>query len=118
MPTTKLLMTFPVTETSHTLDEYRARGGYATLDTLKAFYSDSLDAIEEKGREPLVATAIRGQLARMDGQRQGLKAQQAVNEQALAHLKGCTFRYLKKPAAEAGELYGIPVLKGGVWSFG
>jgi NADH-quinone oxidoreductase subunit F len=33
MPNTKLLMTFPVTETSHTLDEYRARGGYATLDT-------------------------------------------------------------------------------------
>jgi NADH-quinone oxidoreductase subunit F len=33
MPNTKLLMTFPITETSHTLDEYRARGGYATLDT-------------------------------------------------------------------------------------
>ena len=33
MPNTKLLMTFPVTETSHTLDEYRARGGYAMLDT-------------------------------------------------------------------------------------
>ena len=32
MPNTKLLMTFPVTETSHTLDEYRARGGYATLE--------------------------------------------------------------------------------------
>jgi NADH-quinone oxidoreductase subunit F len=32
MANTKLLMTFPVTETSHTLDEYRARGGYATLD--------------------------------------------------------------------------------------
>jgi hypothetical protein len=31
MPNTKLLMTFPVTATSHTLDEYRARGGYATL---------------------------------------------------------------------------------------
>ena len=27
----KLLMTFPVTDTSHTLAEYRARGGYATL---------------------------------------------------------------------------------------
>src|SRR3954454_4699005 len=27
----KLLMTFPVTSTSHTLDAYRARGGYATL---------------------------------------------------------------------------------------
>ncbi len=30
-PNTKLLMTFPVTATSHTLAEYRARGGYATL---------------------------------------------------------------------------------------
>jgi NADH-quinone oxidoreductase subunit F len=28
----KLLMTFPVTETSHTLADYRARGGYATLE--------------------------------------------------------------------------------------
>ena len=27
----KLLMTFPVTATSHLLDEYRARGGYAAL---------------------------------------------------------------------------------------
>ncbi len=31
MANTKLLMTFPVTATSHTLAEYRARGGYATL---------------------------------------------------------------------------------------
>jgi NADH-quinone oxidoreductase subunit F len=31
MPGTQLLMTFPVTATSHTLAEYRARGGYATL---------------------------------------------------------------------------------------
>jgi NADH-quinone oxidoreductase subunit F len=29
---TKLLMTFPVTATSHLLPEYRARGGYAALD--------------------------------------------------------------------------------------
>jgi len=29
---TKLLMTFPVTRTSHTLADYRARGGYVTLD--------------------------------------------------------------------------------------
>jgi NADH-quinone oxidoreductase subunit F len=28
----KLLMSFPVTATSHTLADYRARGGYATLD--------------------------------------------------------------------------------------
>jgi len=28
----KLLMTFPVTETSHLLSEFRARGGYQTLD--------------------------------------------------------------------------------------
>jgi NADH-quinone oxidoreductase subunit F len=28
----KLLMTFPVTATSHTLADYRARGGYATLE--------------------------------------------------------------------------------------
>jgi NADH-quinone oxidoreductase subunit F len=28
----KLLMTFPVTPTSHTLADYRARGGYATLE--------------------------------------------------------------------------------------
>jgi len=32
MPNTRLLMTFPVTATSHTLGEYRARGGYAALD--------------------------------------------------------------------------------------
>ena len=32
MANTKLLMTFPVTATSHTLAEYRARGGYGTLD--------------------------------------------------------------------------------------
>ena len=32
MPNHKLLMTFPVTATSHTLDEYRARGGYASLE--------------------------------------------------------------------------------------
>jgi len=32
MGTKKLLMTFPVTATSHTLGEYRARGGYATLE--------------------------------------------------------------------------------------
>ena len=31
MTGTKLLMTFPVTATSHTLADYRARGGYATL---------------------------------------------------------------------------------------
>ncbi len=31
MPNTKLIMTFPVTATSHTLAEYRARGGYGTL---------------------------------------------------------------------------------------
>ena len=31
MADAKLLMTFPVTATSHTLAEYRARGGYATL---------------------------------------------------------------------------------------
>ena len=31
MANTKLLMTFPVTSTSHTLADYRARGGYATL---------------------------------------------------------------------------------------
>ena len=32
MPGKKLLMNFPVTETSHTLAEYRARDGYATLE--------------------------------------------------------------------------------------
>jgi NADH-quinone oxidoreductase subunit F len=32
MAGTKLLMTFPVTATSHTLEEYRARGGYASLE--------------------------------------------------------------------------------------
>jgi NADH-quinone oxidoreductase subunit F len=31
MPGKQLLMTFPVTATSHTLEAYRARGGYATL---------------------------------------------------------------------------------------
>lgn len=29
---TRIIMTFPVTATSHTLGEYRARGGYATLE--------------------------------------------------------------------------------------
>jgi len=32
MPGKNLLMTFPVTATSHTLPDYRARGGYATLE--------------------------------------------------------------------------------------
>jgi len=32
MPGAKLLMTFPVTATSHTLADYRARGGYRALD--------------------------------------------------------------------------------------
>jgi NADH-quinone oxidoreductase subunit F len=32
MANTKLLMTFPVTPTSHTLADYRERGGYVTLD--------------------------------------------------------------------------------------
>jgi len=32
MPNAKILMTFPVTATSHTLADYRARGGYAALD--------------------------------------------------------------------------------------
>ncbi|MET0731458.1 MAG: NADH-quinone oxidoreductase subunit F, partial [Casimicrobiaceae bacterium] len=31
---TKLLMTFPVTESSHTLTAYTARGGYATLENV------------------------------------------------------------------------------------
>ena len=31
MPGRQLLMTFPVTATSHTLADYRARGGYETL---------------------------------------------------------------------------------------
>ena len=32
MPGRQLIMTFPVTATSHTLADYRARGGYATLE--------------------------------------------------------------------------------------
>jgi len=32
MPNARLLMTFPVTATSHTLAEYRARGGYGALE--------------------------------------------------------------------------------------
>src|SRR5450755_41451 len=32
MANAKLLMTFPVTDTSHTLSEYRARGGYSALE--------------------------------------------------------------------------------------
>ena len=32
MTGTKLLMTFPVTGDSHTLEAYRARGGYATVE--------------------------------------------------------------------------------------
>ena len=34
MSNAKLLMTFPVTATSHTLAEYRERGGYATLESV------------------------------------------------------------------------------------
>src|SRR5512138_2088347 len=36
MPGKQLLMTFPVTATSHTLAEYRARGGYATFKRVLA----------------------------------------------------------------------------------
>jgi NADH-quinone oxidoreductase subunit F len=32
MPGRQLIMSFPVTATSHSLEEYRARGGYAALD--------------------------------------------------------------------------------------
>ena len=32
MPGRQLLMSFPVTATSHALADYRARGGYATLE--------------------------------------------------------------------------------------
>jgi NADH-quinone oxidoreductase subunit F len=32
MPGTQVIMTFPLTPTSHSLAEYRARGGYATLE--------------------------------------------------------------------------------------
>jgi NADH-quinone oxidoreductase subunit F len=32
MPGTPLIMTFPLTATSHTLADYRARGGYATIE--------------------------------------------------------------------------------------
>ena len=43
---TKLLMTFPVTATSHLLAEYRARGGYAALD--KALRTLTPDAITKE----------------------------------------------------------------------
>jgi NADH-quinone oxidoreductase subunit F len=36
MPGRQLLMTFPVTATSHTLADYRARGGYGTLQKVLA----------------------------------------------------------------------------------
>jgi NADH-quinone oxidoreductase subunit F len=36
MPGQQLFMTFPVTATSHTIDEYRARGGYAALQKVLA----------------------------------------------------------------------------------
>jgi NADH-quinone oxidoreductase subunit F len=36
MPGTQLLMTFPVTATSHTLADYRVRGGYGTLQKVLA----------------------------------------------------------------------------------
>ncbi len=36
MPGTPLLMTFPVTATSHLLEDYRARGGYVTLGKVLA----------------------------------------------------------------------------------
>jgi len=37
MSNSKLLMTFPVSATSHTLVEYRERGGYATLEKARGF---------------------------------------------------------------------------------
>jgi NADH-quinone oxidoreductase subunit F len=43
---TKLLMTFPVTATSHLLADYRARGGYAALD--KALRTLTPDAITKE----------------------------------------------------------------------
>ncbi len=43
---TKLLMTFPVTATSHRLADYRARGGYAALD--KALRTLTPDAITKE----------------------------------------------------------------------
>jgi len=43
---TKLLMTFPVTATSHLLADYRARGGYAALD--KALHTLTPEAITKE----------------------------------------------------------------------
>ena len=34
MPGTQLIMNFPVTATSHTLADYRARAGYRTIEKL------------------------------------------------------------------------------------
>ena len=45
MPGRQLLMSFPVTATSHTLAEYRARGGYASL--AKALRMKPSDVIKE-----------------------------------------------------------------------
>ena len=54
MPGSKLLMTFPVTATSHTLADYRARGGYATLEKV-------LRADEAGGRHrEVTASGIQG----------------------------------------------------------
>ena len=54
MTDAKLLMTFPVTETSHTLADYRARGGYATLAKVLAQMKP-----EEVTRE-ITASGIQG----------------------------------------------------------
>jgi len=58
MPGTQLLMTFPVTATSHTLADYRARGGYGTLQ--KALAQMAPQDVTKKSPPPASsATAAR-----------------------------------------------------------
>ena len=53
-PASQLLMTFPVTATSHTLADYRARGGYATLS--KVLHVDAARGRHEGSRRPRACT--------------------------------------------------------------
>ena len=55
MTGTKLIMTFPVTATSHLLADYRARGGYATLERV---LREALRVLAPKGHIVVMDTPI------------------------------------------------------------
>ena len=61
MPGRQLIMSFPVTATSHSLDEYRARGGYQALDkALKSMKpADIVKEVTASGRSWCTTRASR-----------------------------------------------------------